>query len=214
MADFGVVLDTNVLYGMPVADTLLLASYFKLYKVYWSADIIRELERTMLKRGHTPDQAQRRIKAMTGAFRETEVTDYEALIPAIALRDPDDRHLVAVALRKEAELIVTYNLKHFPKRALATFNHKMHAKSPDAFLADLLDMYHGRMVEVLQHQARRIGMTLEDLMLNLEDDVPRFVADVRLFLEQWSTLHEDPPDVLPDNAGIIPLARRRRKQRP
>ena len=213
MAEFGVVVDTNVLYGMPVADTLLLAGYYRLYKLYWSGDIMRELERTMLKRGHTYAQVQRRLKAMTGAFRENEVADYESYIPLITLKDPDDRHVVAVALREKAELIVTYNLKHFPKRHLSTFSHKMQAKSPDEFLCDLLDMYRAYMVSVLQHQAQRINHTLDDLLVVLENDVPRFVADVRLFLEEREAQLPALPMPEDERTAIINLHTHKRRKR-
>lgn len=213
MAEFGVVVDTCVLYGMPVADTMMLAAYHRLYKMYWSQDIIRELERTMCKKEHSQDEIQRRILAMTGAFRETEVTDYASYIPAVSLKDEDDRHVVAAALRKEAEVIVTYNLKHFPQKALSTFQHKVRAEHPDAFLRDLLDMHPEGMLNVLGHQAEKIKISFDDVLLNLEDHVPRFVAETRLLLEQMQDLGVVLPDLQPsDGSVVIPIERGRRRR--
>jgi len=46
------------------------------------------------------------------------LTDYEDLIDSLALPDPDDRHVLAAAIRAGAQTIITFNLKDFPKAAL------------------------------------------------------------------------------------------------
>ena len=49
-------------------------------------------------------------------FPEARVQGYEKLI-ALAANHPKDRHVLAVALKYRATVIVTSNLKDFPHRA-------------------------------------------------------------------------------------------------
>ena len=62
---------------------------------------------------------------------------YLPYLDMIELPDPDDRHVVAAAFVGGAEMLVTYNLKHFPEEALLPF--ELEPLHPDAFLTDLLD---------------------------------------------------------------------------
>lgn len=62
------------------------------------------------------------------------VTGYEPLIEAITLPDPDDRHVLAAAVKAHAEVLVTFNGKDFPAEALAPWG--VEAKHPDDFLLD------------------------------------------------------------------------------
>jgi hypothetical protein len=62
------------------------------------------------------------------------VTGHKPLIDVVELPDPNDRHVVAAAIRARAQLIVTFNLKHFPADELAAWD--IEAKHPDDFLID------------------------------------------------------------------------------
>ena len=50
------------------------------------------------------------------------VSDYEPLVKALDLPDPDDRHGLAAAIRCSASCIVTDNLADFPPEILAGFD--------------------------------------------------------------------------------------------
>ncbi len=60
------------------------------------------------------------------------VTGYESLIPSLSLRDEDDRHALAAAIRCGADSIVTFNIKDFPKSALEPYG--IEALHPDEFV--------------------------------------------------------------------------------
>jgi predicted nucleic acid-binding protein len=66
------------------------------------------------------------------------VTGYEHLVEQIELpEDPDDRHVVAAAIKSSESTIVTYDLGHFPPRRLEKYG--VIALSPDEFLLTLMN---------------------------------------------------------------------------
>jgi predicted nucleic acid-binding protein len=54
---------------------------------------------------------------MTGAIRDVLVVGYEPDV--VVLPDPDDRHVVAAAIRARAQVIVTANIRDFPAARLS-----------------------------------------------------------------------------------------------
>ncbi|WP_328592528.1 PIN domain-containing protein [Saccharopolyspora elongata] len=48
---------------------------------------------------------------MIKAVRDCLVMGYEPLIDAVELPDPDDRHVLAAAIKARAQVVVTANLK-------------------------------------------------------------------------------------------------------
>jgi hypothetical protein len=66
------------------------------------------------------------------------VTGYENLIERLHLPDPDDRHVLAAAIRGRVDVIVTSNLKDFPADIIGTFG--LEAQHPDEFILRLLDL--------------------------------------------------------------------------
>jgi predicted nucleic acid-binding protein len=174
------VLDTNVLYAMPLADTLLSAAEQRLFFLRWTADIMRELQRTMLAQQLPAQSVERRVVAIQEAFADGEELGYEALIASLQLPDPDDRHVLAAAIHAGATVIVTQNLKHFPPDVLLTYGTT--AVGPDEFLQDLTDRVPYRMLEVVHRQASRLqhpAITFESLVDRLALHAPRFTATLR-----------------------------------
>lgn len=138
LGDIVAILDANVLYPMPLCDTLLsVAEGFlhpALYLPRWSADILEETRRNLVADGRcTPAQALRRIQLMSEAFPEAIVTGYEALIPSLSNHE-GDRHVLAAAIRGGAQYIVTRNIRHFP--AASTEPYGIRAVTPDTFLLE------------------------------------------------------------------------------
>src|SRR5882762_11705405 len=60
------------------------------------------------------------------------VTGYEDLIEGLELPDPDDRHVLAAAIRAGAHVIVTANLRDFPAKILGQFG--IEPQHPDEFV--------------------------------------------------------------------------------
>lgn len=164
------VLDACVLYPAPVRDLLLSLADVGLFQPKWSEDIQREWSDNLLL--NRPDlkkaQLQMTIDAMNIAFPDAQVDHYEAYISAIFLPDPDDRHVVAAAIRAKADTIVTYNLKDFPDSITEEFN--IDILHPDDFLSQLCDSEpeitkeaFGKMIKRLKNPPKSFSEVLQML---------------------------------------------------
>jgi hypothetical protein len=130
-----------------------------------------ELERALIaKIGLTPEKARKRTAAIMDHFQDAIVSGSEVLLPAM-LNDEKDRHVVAAAVRAGAEVIVTLNLKDFPRSALLPFH--VEARHPDGFLIELYDLK--LVIHSLHEQAADINRDLSDILKTLSRIVPDFV---------------------------------------
>lgn len=181
---FTALLDTCVLYPAYLCDTLLRLAEASAYRPLWSSGVLSELRRNLVERGIPPERVDRRISHMTRSFPDALVTGYESLVESMT-NDPKDRHVLAAAVRANAEVLVTFNIGDFPEQARKAYD--VAAVHPDEFLLDQLDLYPGVTVEVLRQQAasyRRVPNTVPDILVLLErTGVPRFAAEVRRHLE-------------------------------
>lgn len=145
---FVVVLDANVLLPFRKRDVLLRFCQAGLFRARWSGDILDEWTRNPLaQKPHLAESIQSQLKAVQEAFPEALVTGYEPLIEALVLPDPDDRHVLAAAIRCGAQHIVTANLANFPDHALEDFAIK--AIDADEFLSMTFDLYPAEALETL-----------------------------------------------------------------
>src|SRR5438128_5297815 len=102
---------------------------------------------------------------MVRAVRDCLVTGYEPLISGLELPDPDDRHVLAAAIRARAQVIVTANLKDFPHDELHQWD--IDPKSPDEFLVDQIDLGRDAVYAAVQQIAdsmKRPPGTLDDVL--------------------------------------------------
>lgn len=114
MANFVVVLDANVLYGIEATDLLLTMATRRLFRPYWSPQILDEVRRNLALRDDLEMSAiDRRIAHMNRALPDGEVEIPDVLIEAMPVNDKD-RHVLALAGYVSAPTIVTNNLKDFP----------------------------------------------------------------------------------------------------
>jgi hypothetical protein len=82
------------------------------------------------------------------------VTGYENLIPDLTLPDPNDRHVLAIAIQANADLIVTNNLKDFPTRILERYG--VDVVAPDAFVLSLANSRPDQVLAALRKQRSRL----------------------------------------------------------
>ena len=94
---------------------------------------------------------------------------YEDLIPAMTNHEKD-RHVLAAAVRCGAETVVTYNLRDFPRSALAPYS--ITAQGPSTFLKNLYALDRDVVRHALEEQAVDIRKPLEYLLERLRVNVP------------------------------------------
>lgn len=183
MATFPVFLDTCVLYGAYLADTMLCLAETGTYRPLWSADVLEELERNLLKRDLPARAVAHRVREMRRAFPDAEVSGYEPLIDTMTC-DPKDRHVLAAAVSGDAKTLLTFNIKDFPESSASPYN--VAITHPDDFLLDHLDLYPGITIGALRAQARGYKspeLGIEDLLGRLTaSGVRRFPAEARRHL--------------------------------
>jgi predicted nucleic acid-binding protein len=134
LAQFTAFLDASVLYPAPLRDLLLELAVADLYRAKWS-DMVHEEWITALlrkRRDLTRAQLERTRDLMNKHVRDALVTGFEPLIEILALPDPDDRHVLAAAIRGHADLIVTANQEDFPPDVLGRWG--VEPQHPDEFL--------------------------------------------------------------------------------
>jgi predicted nucleic acid-binding protein len=140
MTHLTVIYDASVLYPAPLRDFLMRLALTDLFRARWTADIHAEWSRNVLKSRPdlTPEQLERTRALMDANVRDCVVEGYQSLIPSLQLPDPDDRHVLAAAIRAQASVIVTFNLKDFPAKQIEQYS--IEAQHPDAFIEHLLEV--------------------------------------------------------------------------
>lgn len=169
---FIVVYDACVLHPAPLRDLLIRVANAGVVQAKWSERILDECFESILRR--RPDLAagalDRTRQLMSEAVADCLVTGYEPLEGAVSLPDPDDRHVLAAAIRANAQVIVTFNLSDFPATVLASYD--IEAKHPDDFLLDSLDLAPSVLVRCLTEQAAALKhptRTVPEVMNSLRD---------------------------------------------
>jgi predicted nucleic acid-binding protein len=140
MATFTALYDACVLYPAPLRDLLMHLALTDMFRARWSDQIHAEWTRSLLR--NRPDltvqQLERTRNLMNAHVMDCLVTGYEPLIEGLQLPDANDRHVLAAAIRSGADVIVTFNLDHFPARCLEPYG--IEAQHPDEFITHLLDL--------------------------------------------------------------------------
>ncbi|KSQ21705.1 PIN domain-containing protein [Pseudomonas aeruginosa] len=151
-SSFTAVYDANVLYPAPLRDFLMHLALTGVYRARWSAQIHDEWKRNLLAKREdlTREQVDRTSALMDKAVPDALVTDYESLVGSLDLPDVDDRHVLAAAIKCNASVIVTFNLKDFPEKILRDFD--IQALHPDEFIADIWDIDQAAVLQAAQCQ--------------------------------------------------------------
>jgi hypothetical protein len=100
---FTAFLDANVLVPIALTDTILSCAERELFVPRWSERVLMEVRRAVLTvvPEMTAARIDYRLATMRSAFPEACVRGYESLVETIVLPDPDDRHVVAAAVRAD-----------------------------------------------------------------------------------------------------------------
>lgn len=156
MAQFIVIYDSCVLYSAPLRDLLMRLALTDLYHAKWTQEIHKEWMRNLLKK--RPDLSMERLESIRSKMdlhvRDALVEGYEELIERIKLPDLNDRHVLAAAIKANAQTIVTYNLSDFPKSCLLQY--EIEVQHPDEFLRHLLDLAPAKVIKTVQETRKSL----------------------------------------------------------
>jgi predicted nucleic acid-binding protein len=144
------------LYPAPLRDLLLSLAAAGIYRAKWTETIHDEWTRNLLEK--RPELDQDRIKEtrtqMNVAVPDSLVKGYEDLIDALTLKDPDDRHVLAAAIRCNADSIVTFNQKDFDEEELKKYD--LYTEHPDEFVSNMIAIDTPRVVDAVREQRARL----------------------------------------------------------
>lgn len=186
------VLDACALVPIRLATTLLWLAEAGIFELLWSDQILDEVQRNLPKLGISEEKAAHRVSTMRDAFGEAAlVDDFDHLIPDMTC-DPKDRHVLAAAVRAEADTLVTFNLKDFPPDS--TSGWQVDAIHPDTFLTGLLAEDPIGVVEALIRgctDLRNPAQTATEFLASLPATVPIFA---NLAADQIRSRDESPDE--------------------
>jgi hypothetical protein len=180
---FVVIYDACVLYPAPLRDLLVRVAQTGIVRARWTSQILDECFRSILAQRPelNPAALARTRELMTEAVADCMVTGHERMIEGLELPDPDDRHVLAAAIRAGAQAIVTFNLRDFPAASLVTY--EVEAIHPDDFVLDLLDLSPGAVGDAIRAQAATLKnppVTPDDVLDTLRSNgLVRAVAKLR-----------------------------------
>jgi predicted nucleic acid-binding protein len=180
VARFIALLDASALHSIRFTNLALEVANGRLFQPRWSADIHEEWQRSVLKQNPSTraDAITNRREQMDIAFPDAMVSGYGPLIAGLTLPDMDDRHVLAAAIQTRADVIVTFNLRHFPADELAV--HGLEAQHPDTFLLHQMTLDPATFVAAARTVRKRLQNpehTVSDYLSSLRKANLPLVAD-------------------------------------
>jgi predicted nucleic acid-binding protein len=187
LATFTAIYDASVLYPAPLRDLLMHLTSTELFRARWTNAIHEEWIGSLLRdrKDLSRERLKRTRELMDAVVPDCLVDGYEALIPGLELPDPDDRHVLAAAIRARADVIVTANLKHFPGVILDRYD--IEAQHPDEFVRYLIDLAPGPVCRAVRLHRERLRnppkSVSEYLDTLLRQSLPETVSELRQFAD-------------------------------
>jgi len=153
------VLDACVLYPTVLREILQGAGEAGLFQPVFSDRILREWVLATAKLGpEAPAMAAGEAALLRAAFPRGLVREHPGIEARLILPDPNDVHVLAIAIASGADAIITFNAQDFPGHLLAAegiqrrdpdgFLWEMHSRNPEAM---------ARIVETVRARAEAIS---------------------------------------------------------
>lgn len=186
MATFSVIFDACVLYPAPLRDLLMRLAMTDMFQARWTDDIHEEWITALIRRdsGFSRDKLERVKALMDLHVRDAKVEGYQGLIPGLSLPDPNDRHVLAAAIRSNSDAIISFNLKDFPPDLLATY--EIEVIHPDDFVAYQLELSPATVCGAIRQQRQALQRpaksAAEFLLILQKQQLPQTVSALKAYL--------------------------------
>jgi predicted nucleic acid-binding protein len=133
-ATFRVLYDANIFFSGFKRRVMLALARAEIFQARWSEDIHEEWMRALPERlpNITKEDVQKIREHIDGTVPDCLVGNYRPLVAGLELPDPNDRHVLAAAIRCGAQVIVTCDTADFPSERLAPYD--IEAQHPDTFV--------------------------------------------------------------------------------
>lgn len=177
------VLDSCVLFPNILRDTLLSAFDIGLYQGYWSQIILDGVTRNLIKRQILTEKKAKNLEDIIKSYFPEAMIDVSPELIKKMTNHEGDYHVLATAVEAKAEIIVTFNLKHFQPKD--TIQWGVSAQHPDSFLLSVLQSDSGLMLEAINEQISRFTnppLSRLQLLEMLAKDTPKFVNELKNYL--------------------------------
>lgn len=153
-ARYTAILDACVLYPRLLRDVLLSLAHADLYTARWTQHIEKEWTTALLENKPGSElKIASAVEQMRAAIPDCLVVDYESLIDGLDLPDANDRHVLAAAIRGNADAVVSFNTKDFPATVLDKFDIEL--QTPDQFVLNQLMLHPPRALGAIKQMRLR-----------------------------------------------------------
>lgn len=156
----------------------MVAALTRSFMLYWTDAILDECIRNLIADNRaTSENMQRMVADMKELFPHATIplADYQSLIPVMT-NHPKDRHVLAAAVSRGVNVIVTTNIEDFPLAALEPY--LIDAQSPDVFVRHVIDLEPGLFVKCFRERndARRAWATRTKRQPRSDEEIARQLA--------------------------------------
>lgn len=187
MAGYTVILDACVLYPAPIRDIVVELAAANLFRAHWTREIQDEWVRNLLlnRPDLDPQALMRTCELMDKAVLDAVVSNYGDLIDGLTLPDPDDRHVLAAAIKAKCDAIITFNLRDFPDDLVSKYD--IEVLHPDEFLFQQFGLEQAAVLIAAQRcrlRLKKAPRTGDEYLDTLEAQaLPTFVAELRPYAD-------------------------------
>lgn len=147
------VIDACVLAGALRRDLVLSLAFARTFEPLWSTRILDETRLAILRMTGSVEESVRHIAEIEAVFPKARVKNFEHLESELSLPDPNDNHVLAAAIKGQAQIIATDNLKDFPDKILKPYS--VQPMSTDHFLVHVIELNEQRALASIKQMRKR-----------------------------------------------------------
>ena len=189
ISTFTVFIDANVFFGARLRSLVLFMAQSKMFRARWTEKVHEEWMRNVAEKRQIDISKLEKIRGcMDRAVLNCLVTGYESLVENFQLPDPDDRHILAAAVKTRADMILTFNARDFPERVVEPLG--IEICDPDEFLLDLFGISEELFIEYVKadfehYKAPAIAFAnyVEDLRKAGVPKTAKLIEELRILID-------------------------------